>query len=80
MLDPSAGGPAQFSPAEDQGVVRDMARSFAAGVFAPQAPAWDEAKHFPVAEKIVRDWRAHQIVDGTNEIMRLIVASVLVGR
>jgi len=50
MLDsPSAGSP-QFSLAEDQIAVRDMARAFAAEVFAPQALAWDEAKHFPVAE------------------------------
>ena len=27
-----------------------MARAFAAEVFAPHAVAWDEAKHFPVAE------------------------------
>ncbi|WP_029030168.1 acyl-CoA dehydrogenase family protein [Salinarimonas rosea] len=31
-------------------------------------------------EKIVRDLRVHQILEGTNEIMRLIVARGLVGR
>lgn len=31
-------------------------------------------------EKIVRDLRVHQILEGTNEIMRLIVARNLVGR
>jgi alkylation response protein AidB-like acyl-CoA dehydrogenase len=31
-------------------------------------------------EKIVRDLRVHQILEGTNEIMRLIVARALVGR
>src|SRR6201997_726873 len=31
-------------------------------------------------EKIVRDLRVHQILEGTNEIMRLIVARQLVGR
>src|SRR6201996_3836825 len=31
-------------------------------------------------EKIVRDVRVHQILEGTNEIMRLIVARQLVGR
>jgi alkylation response protein AidB-like acyl-CoA dehydrogenase len=31
-------------------------------------------------EKIVRDLRVHQILEGTNEIMRLIVARHLVGR
>ena len=31
-------------------------------------------------EKIVRDLRVHQILEGTNEIMRLIVARILVGR
>jgi alkylation response protein AidB-like acyl-CoA dehydrogenase len=50
MLDPSPVAPPQFSLAEDQIAVRDMARAFAAEVFAPNALAWDEAKHFPVAE------------------------------
>ena len=50
MLDsPSASVPL-FSLAEDQITVRDMARAFAAKVFAPHAVAWDEAKHFPVDE------------------------------
>jgi alkylation response protein AidB-like acyl-CoA dehydrogenase len=31
-------------------------------------------------EKIVRDLRVHQILEGTNEIMRLIIARALVGR
>jgi alkylation response protein AidB-like acyl-CoA dehydrogenase len=31
-------------------------------------------------EKIVRDLRVHQILEGTNEIMRLIVARGLFGR
>ena len=31
-------------------------------------------------EKIVRDLRVHQILEGTNEIMRVIVARHLVGR
>ena len=31
-------------------------------------------------EKIVCDLRVHQILEGTNEIMRLIVARELVGR
>ena len=30
--------------------MRDMARSFADEVFAPNAVAWDEARHFPVTE------------------------------
>ena len=50
MLNSSAGNTPQFSLGEDQIAVRDMARSFAAEVFAPHAVAWDEAKHFPVAE------------------------------
>jgi alkylation response protein AidB-like acyl-CoA dehydrogenase len=50
MLDSSPGNAPQFSLGEDQIAVRDMARSFAAEVFAPHAVAWDEAKHFPVAE------------------------------
>ena len=40
----------QFSLDADQIAVRDMARAFADEVFAPNALAWDEAKHFPVAE------------------------------
>jgi alkylation response protein AidB-like acyl-CoA dehydrogenase len=31
-------------------------------------------------EKIVRDLRVHRILEGTNEIMRLIVARQLLGR
>ncbi len=31
-------------------------------------------------EKIVRDLRVHQILEGTNEIMRVIVARALVGK
>jgi alkylation response protein AidB-like acyl-CoA dehydrogenase len=50
MLDPSPGPPPQFSLDADQIAVRDMARTFADEVFAPNALAWDEAKHFPVAE------------------------------
>ncbi len=40
----------QFSLDADQIAVRDMARAFAAEVFAPNALAWDEKRHFPVAE------------------------------
>ena len=50
MLDVSAGASPRFSLGEDQIAVRDMARTFAAEVFAPHALAWDEAKHFPVVE------------------------------
>ena len=31
-------------------------------------------------EKLVRDLRVHQILEGTNEIMRVIIARELVGR
>jgi alkylation response protein AidB-like acyl-CoA dehydrogenase len=31
-------------------------------------------------EKIVRDLRVHQILEGTNEIMRVIIARALIGR
>src|ERR1700683_2779918 len=53
MLDPSSGTSSapQFSLGEDQIAVSDMARAFAAEVFAPNALAWDETKHFPVAER-----------------------------
>ena len=50
MFDTPAAAPTQFSLKEDQVAVRDMARAFAAEVFAPNAIAWDEARHFPVAE------------------------------
>ncbi len=40
----------QFALDEDLIAVRDMARAFADEVFAPNALAWDETKHFPVAE------------------------------
>src|ERR1700692_93702 len=50
MLDPSPGTTPQFSLDADQVALRDMARAFADEVFAPNAIAWDEAKHFPVAE------------------------------
>ena len=45
---PSA--PTPFALDADQIAVREMARGFADEVFAPNAVAWDEAKHFPVAE------------------------------
>jgi alkylation response protein AidB-like acyl-CoA dehydrogenase len=50
MLDPSAAAPPQFSLDADQVAIRDMARTFADEVFAPNALAWDQARHFPVAE------------------------------
>jgi alkylation response protein AidB-like acyl-CoA dehydrogenase len=50
MLDLSPSVAAQFALDADQIAVRDMARAFADEVFAPKAIAWDEARHFPVAE------------------------------
>src|SRR6202166_1635597 len=50
MLDSSPRASPQFSLDEDQIAVRDIARSFADDMFAPNAVAWDEARHFPVAE------------------------------
>jgi alkylation response protein AidB-like acyl-CoA dehydrogenase len=50
MLDSIATASTQFTLDADQMAVRDMARAFAAEVFAPNAIAWDESKHFPVAE------------------------------
>src|ERR1700733_11232592 len=50
MLDPSPKPPPQFSLDADQIAVRDMARALAEEVFAPNAVAGDERKHFPVAE------------------------------
>src|SRR6201992_127360 len=50
MLDQTTGAAPQFSLDADQAALRDMARAFADEVFAPNAIAWDEAKHFPIAE------------------------------
>jgi alkylation response protein AidB-like acyl-CoA dehydrogenase len=50
MLDSISAASTQFTLDADQIAVRDMARAFAAETFAPNAVAWDEAKHFPVAE------------------------------
>src|ERR1700743_633194 len=50
MLDQTSGGTPPFSLDADQVAVCDMARAFADEVFAPNALAWDETKHFPVAE------------------------------
>jgi alkylation response protein AidB-like acyl-CoA dehydrogenase len=50
MLDSAQGAAPQFGLNADQIAVRDMARAFADEHFAPYAVAWDEAKHFPVAE------------------------------
>jgi alkylation response protein AidB-like acyl-CoA dehydrogenase len=50
MSDTVPGAPPQFALDDEQIAVRDMARGFADAVFAPNALAWDETKHFPVAE------------------------------
>src|SRR5215469_5297966 len=50
MLNSTSPAPTQFALDADQIAVREMARAFAAETFAPNAIAWDEAKHFPVAE------------------------------
>ena len=50
MLDQTGGAAPQFALDADQTALRDMARSFADEEFAPNAVAWDETKHFPVAE------------------------------
>jgi alkylation response protein AidB-like acyl-CoA dehydrogenase len=50
MLDSISTSSTQFTLDADQIAVREVARAFAAEVFAPNAIAWDEAKHFPVAE------------------------------
>ncbi|HTV38304.1 MAG TPA: acyl-CoA dehydrogenase family protein [Xanthobacteraceae bacterium] len=50
MLDSTPATHPQFSLDAEQIALRDMARAFADDEFAPNAIAWDEAKHFPVAE------------------------------
>src|ERR1700758_2813625 len=50
MLDSISTASTQFTLDADQIAVREVARTFAAEVFAPNAIAWDEAKHFPAAE------------------------------
>ncbi|MDQ0506308.1 acyl-CoA dehydrogenase family protein [Xanthobacter agilis] len=43
-----SGAPDMFTLSDDQIAIRDMARDFATAEIAPNAVAWDEAKHFPV--------------------------------
>jgi alkylation response protein AidB-like acyl-CoA dehydrogenase len=50
MLDQPIATAGPFSLSDEQLAIRDVARGFAAEVLAPHALAWDEAKHFPVAE------------------------------
>jgi alkylation response protein AidB-like acyl-CoA dehydrogenase len=50
MLNPTPGPQPPFSLDADQIAIRDTARAFADEMFAPNALAWDEARHFPVAE------------------------------
>ena len=50
MLDQASRPTPPFALDADQIALSDMARSFADEVFAPNAVAWDEAKHFPIAE------------------------------
>jgi alkylation response protein AidB-like acyl-CoA dehydrogenase len=50
MLDHSSSTAQMFALDADQIAMRDMAKSFADENFAPNAIAWDEARHFPVAE------------------------------
>jgi alkylation response protein AidB-like acyl-CoA dehydrogenase len=50
MGDTLPGAALQFALDDEQIAVRDMARGFADAVLAPNALAWDEARHFPVAE------------------------------
>ena len=50
MLDHSSSAPQPFALDADQIAIRDMARGFADDIFAPNAIAWDETRHFPVAE------------------------------
>ena len=50
MLDHSPSTAQAFALDADQIAMRDMAKSFADETFAPNALAWDEARHFPVAE------------------------------
>jgi alkylation response protein AidB-like acyl-CoA dehydrogenase len=50
MLDHSPSTAASFALDADQIAIRDMAKGFADETFAPNAIAWDETRHFPVAE------------------------------
>ncbi len=49
MPDPCAAAP-QFSLDEEQVALAEATRAFADDIFAPNALAWDEAKHFPIVE------------------------------
>ncbi len=50
MPEPFAAAPLQFSLDAEQIAVADTARAFADEVFAPNAIAWDDSRHFPAAE------------------------------
>jgi alkylation response protein AidB-like acyl-CoA dehydrogenase len=50
MLDSPAAASPQFALNDEQIAIRDMARNFADRDLAPNAIAWDEARHFPIAE------------------------------
>src|SRR5215468_1502013 len=47
---PESAAPPQFSLDAEQEALAGTARAFADDVLAPNAIAWDEARHFPVAE------------------------------
>ncbi len=70
-----------FALSEEQRATQGMARRFAEGELAPYAAEWDEKKVFPVdvtrktgEERMLRDVRVHQVLEGADEIMRVIVA------
>jgi alkylation response protein AidB-like acyl-CoA dehydrogenase len=50
MPEPAAAAALQFSLDAEQTALAATARAFADEVFAPNAIAWDDARHFPVAE------------------------------
>ncbi len=66
----------QFDLTEDQLAIKDMARKFTADRITTFAREWDEKSHYPV-ERFWRDLRVRSILEGTNQVMRMIVGKDL---
>jgi alkylation response protein AidB-like acyl-CoA dehydrogenase len=84
-----------FQLSEEQRAFEELARTFAASELVPHAARRDEERIFPVEalqlrggygylkdypiERRLRDVRVHRILEGTNEIIRIIITRRLLG-
>ena len=57
-------------PTDEQRLLRQTVREFAAAEMAPHTMEWDEAQRFP-------DVKLTTIGEGTSEIQRLVIARLL---